>query len=69
MKVKFYVVTYTFKPRIECEDSISDQMVLSRTELISFLRKGCKFDSIRPFERPDFDNPLFFVQEDSNEQN
>lgn len=48
-KTAFYIVTYE-NPNSE----IDDFNVLSRTELISFLRKGYKFISIGPLERPDF---------------
>lgn len=60
-KVFFYVVVYK-TPNAEFED----QIVLTRCELVSFLRKGCKFISIRPLERPDFSNLNLFEQENNN---
>lgn len=69
-KVYFYTVTYTHRLPDGLE-TCQDTMVLTRVELISFLRKGCKFDSIRPLTRPDFNNPQLFEQEttDDREEN
>lgn len=65
-KTFFYVVTYTKRSRVSHEDTFQDEMVLTRPELVTFLRKGCKFDSIRPLERSDFSNPNLFEQENEN---
>lgn len=66
-KVYFYTVTYTTHTR-DGSETFQDSMVLTRVELISFLRKGCKFDSIRPLARPDFNNPQLFEQETTNDR-
>lgn len=65
-KINFYTVTYTNRLR-DGSETFQDSMVLTRVELISFLRKGCKFDSIRPLARPDFNNPQLFEQEITND--
>lgn len=62
-KNAFYVVTV----HTVYSDS-ETQMVISRTELISFLRSGCKFLHIRPLERFDFSNPELFETEANDEQ-
>lgn len=59
-KTVFYVVTVDTG---YLDVSNITEMVLSRTELISFLRAGCKFLHVRPLERVDFSNPKFFETE------